>query len=155
MKVFEKFEIAFKTLLEKVDNKDFKSISEIENIYTDLGSISNIEMYFNQNKNTFYNLTNQNKIDLVKKLTDLDNEYFQSIEINWYFANLYDMIFQETYLSLTENEQKDLLNYILINRKNDRIPFAKDLDLKYNSYSAFNELPLKKFKPFQHEWKDK
>jgi hypothetical protein len=155
MKVFEKFEISFKILLEKVDNKDFESISKVENIYNDLGSISNIEMYFNQNRNYFYNLTNQEKIDLIKKLTDLDNEYFQNRNTNWYFANLYNMIFRETYLYLPVDEQKKLLNYILINRKNIRIPFAKDLDLKYNSYSTFNELELKKFKLFQHEWKDK
>jgi hypothetical protein len=155
MNVFEKFEIAFKTLLEKVENSDFESISKVDNIYNDLGSISNIEGYFNQNKDYFYNLTNQEKFDLIQKLTDLDNEYFQSRETNWYFANLYNMIFKETYQYLAEDDQKDLLNYILVNRKNDRIPFAKDLNLKYNSYSIFNELPLKKFKLFQHEWKDK
>jgi len=86
-------------------------------------------------------------------LTGIDKLHFENREKNWYYANLFNMIFTTVYSDLDEKTQVEILDYILQNRKNERIPFAKDLELKFNTFELFNEAPLKKFKQFQHKWK--
>lgn len=149
MSVFDKFEIAFSKLISLIEVKDFQSIMKIDNLYQDLGSISNIEMYYNLKSQLIINLSEDNKKKLILVLTDLDKTHFENREKNWYFANLYNMIFNSIYNSINCDNRQYILDYILKNRKNDRIPFAKDLDLDINSYEKFVEFPLKKFKNYQ------
>lgn len=154
MEIHKKFKNAFNNLLTAIQTNDLDSLFEISDLYFDLGSISNIEMYYNPQKQTFKQLSNQNKGNLLQILTDIDNLHFQNREKNWYYANLFNMIYTTIYSDLDEKSQIEVLDYILQNRKNERIPFAKDLDIKFNTFERFNEAPLKKFKQFQYKWKD-
>ncbi len=86
-------------------------------------------------------------------LTGIDKLHFENREKNWYYANLFNMIFTTVYSDLDENSQVEILDYILQNRKNERISYAMDLELKFNTFELFNEVQLKKFKQFQHKWK--
>ena len=61
------------------------------------------------------------------------------------------MIFDAMFLYLDNKLQIEILYYILINRKNERIPFAKDLNLKYNSSENCNELQINGVKRYQHK----
>jgi len=154
MDIYKRFENAFENFLKAIQTDNYDSILEIKNLYFDLGSISNIEMYYNPQKQIFRQLSNQDKIRLLQILTDIDKLHFENREKNWYYANLFNMIFTTVYSDLDENSQIGILGYILQNRKNERIPFAKDLELKFNTFELFNEAPLKKFKRFQHKWND-
>lgn len=154
MDIYKRFENAFENLLKAIQTDNYDSLLEIKNLYFDLGSISNIEMYYNPQKQIFRQLGNQGRIKLLQILTDIDKLHFENREKNWYYANLFNMIFTTLYSDLDENSQIEILGYILQNRKNERIPFANDLELKVNTFELFNEAPLKKFKQFQHKWKD-
>jgi|SRR3972149_1386281 len=155
MSVYDRFEKAFNSLMTHIETKDFQGILRIENLYQDLGSISNIEMYYYPKTDLILNLSDECKKELVFILTDLDKLHFVNREKNWYFANLYSMIFITIYNSIKNENRQLILDYVLRNRKNERIPFAKDLDLNINSYDKFNELPLKKFKGYQDKWSER
>ncbi len=47
MDIYKKIENAFINLLKAIQTNDFDSLPEIKDLYFDLGSISNIEMYYN------------------------------------------------------------------------------------------------------------
>jgi len=153
MDIYKRFENAFENFLKAIQTDNYDSILEIKNLYFDLGSISNIEMYYNPQKQIFRQLSNQDKIRLLQILTDIDKLHFENREKNWYYANLFNMIFTTVYSDLDENSQVEILDYILQNRKNERISYAMDLELKFNTFELFNEVQLKKFKQFQHKWK--
>jgi len=153
MDIYKKIENAFNNLLKAIQTNDFDSLPEIKDLYFDLGSISNIEMYYNPQKQIFRQLSNQDKIKLLQILTGIDKLHFENREKNWYYANLFNMIFTTVYSDLDENSQVEILDYILQNRKNERISYAMDLELKFNTFELFNEVQLKKFKQFQHKWK--
>jgi len=124
MDIFKRFENAFENLLIAIQTDNYDSLLEINNLYSDLGSISNIEMYYNPQKQIFRQLSNQEKIRLLQILTDIDKLHFENREKNWYYATLFNMIFTTVYSDLDENSQIGILGYILQNRKNERIPFA-------------------------------
>jgi hypothetical protein len=150
----EKFESAFNTLIKTIQTGNLDSLLTINDLYIDLGSISTIEKFYNPQRLIFSGQSCDHKMKLLQILTDIDNMHFENRERNWYYANLFNIIFMTVYSDLDENSQIEILNYILQNRRNERIPFAKDLELKFTNFELFNEAPLKKFKQFQHKWKD-
>lgn len=143
-----RFETAFSLLLNLIETNSLIPTLDQHSIYNDLGSISNIEIFLNPRISYFNNLSDNTKINLLKFLVDLDKSFGVSREDNWYYANLYAMIFNATYPLIEKARKIELLDYILITRKNERIPFGKDLDLKYNSYRVLNDLPFGKLKKF-------
>jgi hypothetical protein len=139
MNAYEKYRQTFCKLLELTEQFRFKEIENDETILVNLSSISNTEMYFTENRVRIANLSNDILKTLVISLSNLENKYYRGREKDWYFVNTFSQFRAVLSYRLNDLENEQLMDFLLKNRRNERMPFAKDLSLNIKEIEAYKE----------------
>ncbi len=137
MDIFEKYRKAFLKVIELTELSRFNEIESDEQLFYDLSSISNTEMYFVEYRNKINDIQTTKLTEMLISLSNLERKFHRSREKDWYFVNTFSQFRQIAYYKIDEVKQAELTDFFLRNRKNERMPFAKDISLSVDSKEKF------------------
>lgn len=137
MENYEVYRTGFLSVLELAELSRFKEIECREQLFYDLSSISNTEMYVFEFRDRIERIQTHKLVNLLIALSNLANKYYRNREEDWYFVNTFSQIRQIVFYKLDVAKQNELIDYFLRNRKNERMPFAKDLPLSIDNIKKY------------------
>lgn len=137
MDIYEKYRKAFLKVLELTELSKFNEIESDEQLFYDLSSISNTEMYFVEFRDKINGIQTNKLIEMLISLSNLESKFHRSREKDWYFVNTFSQFRQIVYYRIDDLKETELTDYFLKNRKNERMPFAKDMSFSIDSKEKF------------------